>query len=70
MPLPLYGKYEIIQKLCNAFNSYSNAFITGDIFLRNGIPFPPILVPALTDSHYALSTKLNFQPEPFKCLKC
>lgn len=71
------GSMRLYRSCGNAFNSYSNGFITGDIFLQNDSPplFPPPHSPpahshSCSDSHYALSTKLNFQPEPFKCLEC
>lgn len=72
------GSMRLYRSCGNAFNSYSNGFITGDIFLQNDspprLPCAPLPTPAhshsCSDSHYALSTKLNFQPKPFKCLEC
>lgn len=78
LSLSSIGSMRLYRSCGNAFNSYSNGFITGDIFLQNDSPPLPSRAPLPTpahshscsDSHYALSTKLNFQPEPFKCLEC
>lgn len=77
LSLSSIGSMRLYRSCGNAFNSYSNGFITGDIFLQNDSPpllppphSPPAHSHSCSDSHYALSTKLNFQPEPFKCLEC
>ena len=61
MSLFLYSKFEIIQKLYNVFNSYSNA-ISQVIFSFRKAFLSTHSHPSLTDSHYALSANSIFSP--------
>lgn len=65
----LYSKFEIISKLCNSFNSYSNALSQVIFSSRMAFSFYPF---SFLPNRFRLCTfdKLNFQPKPFKCLKC
>ena len=61
MSLSLYSKFEIILKLCDAFNSYSNAI--SQVIFSSRMPFLSTHSHSpLTDSHYALSTNSIFSP--------
>lgn len=61
MSLFHYSEFEIIQKLCNAFNSYSNA-ISQVIFSPRMAFLSTHSHSSLTDSHCALSTNSISSP--------